>query len=72
MDTKNKNNKTEKDRNDGCGCASRSFEKMSEMMKDCSKNEATPSDCCSMMKNMMGFDKGRETNQEQATETPSK
>jgi hypothetical protein len=72
MDTKEKVNEEQECRKQGIDYPFGSFQKMSEMMKDCCKNEAVASDCCSMMARMMRFDKGHEANQEQATEAASK
>ena len=37
------------------------FEKMAEMMKGCCSDEEGLAGCCSMMKKMMGFGEGKET-----------
>jgi len=37
------------------------FEKMAEMMKNCCIGESNMADCCSMMKKMMEFCEGEET-----------
>jgi hypothetical protein len=61
MDSKEKVNEEQARRKEGFDSPIGSFQKMS-------MHEAIPSDCSSMM----GFGKGNETKQEQATETPSK
>ena len=40
------------------------FEKMAEMMKGCCSDEEGLAGCCSMMKKMMGFGEGKETEKE--------
>ncbi len=48
------------------------FQKMAEMMKNCCPEGIGAAECCSMMRRMMGRDKGEEAKEIKETEKPPK
>jgi hypothetical protein len=47
----------------------KNFEKMAEMMKSCCSGEGDMVDCCSMMRKMMEFCEGEETQKKKKKDT---
>ncbi len=71
MKTKKTNN--EKKPNEADFCFPRGdFQKMAEMMKNCCPEGIGAAECCSMMRRMMGRDKGEEAKEIKETEKPPK
>ncbi len=48
------------------------FQKMAEMMKNCCPGEGDAIDCCSIMRRMMGQNKGAESKETKETQKPPK
>ena len=71
MKTKKTNNEKKSDEAGFCfPCGD--FQKMAGMMKNCCPEGIGAADCCSMMRRMMGQDKGGEAKESRETQKPPK